>query len=170
MGYAYACSLTGPIMLPCHPPPPPWRGGGVVYVGVTPLIALWCGGGVGVLYPPPPWCGVVRWWVVGFGLVSFRTSRSPPPWCGWWGCLGFRCIDSWAWHKPKASVATLDTPRSCIASKVTTLFRVFTIWGGDTTGCGGGGVPTRDTRPSIYIYIYIYYMYIYPFPLSLHGF
>ena len=44
------------------------------------------------------------------------------------GFIGLR-VSSWAWSRPKpwpiqVSVATLDTPRSCIASKVTTLTRI----------------------------------------------
>ena len=89
-----------------HPPPPP--------------LVVWCGVVVGCgfqrLTPFPPPCGVL----VGVG------SPAPSLWCGWWSCLGFRCIDMKGFRvegqqtetRPiQVSVATLDMPRSCIASK-----------------------------------------------------
>ena len=40
-----------------------------------------------ILLPPSLRCGS-GWWVLGLGFAP-----APPLWCGWWGCLGFRCID-----------------------------------------------------------------------------
>ena len=130
--------------------PPSSPSGVVVGFGLFPLPpwcgVVWCGGGlwvsglVFILLPPSLWCGS-GWWVLGSGFAP-----APPLWCGWCGCLGFKCIDmnvlwlrvsSWAQRRPKPwpiqeGVATLDTPRSCIASKVTALTRI--------PGSGGGHV------------------------------
>ena len=72
------------------PRPPCSVGGGVVYVGCSipprpPLVrsGLWVSGLVFILLPPSLWCGS--------GGLGFAPA--PPWWCGWWGCLGFRCID-----------------------------------------------------------------------------
>ena len=114
-------------------------------------------------------------------VVGLGFAPAPPLWCGWWGCLGFRCIDIKGFrvegqqlgaaqtetvarpgecrhfgHATKLhsfkSHNTHDDPRSggpirvtvgTFEAKVTTLTRIS----GVHLGGGGGGVPTRDTRP-----------------------
>ena len=126
-------------------------------------------------------------------LVTPRVQGlHPHPPCGWWGCFGASSrfvrgvvwglgvglrVSSWARRRPKpwpirVSVATLDTPRSCIASKattltkiagsggvtvgpfektVTTLTRISGVYHGGTIPWGGwgGGLLTRNTAPYI---------------------
>ena len=122
-------------MVPPHPPPVVWCGGGLL--PSPPCGVVWCGCG---LLPRSLWCGVVRVWALvvpplhplwrGMGWVV-PLVRPPRRFCQQGGVL--REL------RPTSSPCC-----RCVRSRVSIY---LCVW-------GGGGSANREPRYYIYIYIF----------------